>query len=66
MAPTQDMILGTYYMTIYKKDGKGTNSVFRDLDEMEMAYFNKDVELHSEVKVRITKEIDGETDDSSG
>ena len=61
VAPTQDMILGTYYMTIYKKDGKGTNSVFRDLDEMEMAYFNKDVELHSEVKVRITKEIDGET-----
>ncbi|MEO1815616.1 MAG: DNA-directed RNA polymerase subunit beta' [Acetobacterium sp.] len=60
VAPTQDMILGTYYMTIYKKDGKGTNSVFRDLDEMEMAYFNKDVELHSQVKVRITKEIDGE------
>jgi len=60
VAPTQDMILGTYYMTIFKKDGKGTGSVFRDLDEMEMAYFNKDVELHSQVKVRITKEIDGE------
>ena len=54
------MILGTYYMTIYKKDGKGTDSIFRDLDEMEMAYFNKDVELHAQVKVRITKEIDGE------
>ncbi|MDD3306233.1 MAG: DNA-directed RNA polymerase subunit beta' [Acetobacterium sp.] len=61
VAPTQDMILGTYYMTIYKKDGKGTGSIFRDLDEMEMAYFNKDVDLHSLVKVRIAKEIDGET-----
>ncbi|WP_296561756.1 DNA-directed RNA polymerase subunit beta' [uncultured Acetobacterium sp.] len=60
VAPTQDMILGTYYMTIYKKDGKGTDSIFRDLDEMEMAYFNKDVDLHSQVKVRIVKEIDGE------
>ena len=60
VAPTQDMILGTYYVTIYKKDGKGTDSIFRDLDEMEMAYFNKDVDLHSQVKVRIVKEIDGE------
>lgn len=60
VSPTQDMILGTYYMTIFKEDGKGTGSIFRDLDEMEMAYFNRDVELHSQVKVRITKEIDGE------
>lgn len=60
VAPTQDMILGTYYMTLYKADGVGTGSVFRDLDEMEMAYFNKEVELHSQVKVRMTKEIEGE------
>ncbi len=60
VAPTQDMILGTYYMTIFKEGVKGSGSIFRDLDEMEMAYFNRDVELHSQVKVRITKEIDGE------
>jgi DNA-directed RNA polymerase subunit beta' len=61
VAPTQDMILGTYYMTIFKENGTGAGSVFRDLDEMEMAYFNKDVELHAEVMVRISKEIEGET-----
>ncbi|MGV8906134.1 MAG: DNA-directed RNA polymerase subunit beta' [Acetobacterium sp.] len=61
VTPTQDMILGTYYMTLYKENGKGTGSVFKDLDEMEMAYFNKAVELHSMVKVRIYKEINGET-----
>lgn len=60
VTPTQDMILGTYYMTLYKENGKGTGSVYKDLDEMEMAYFNHDVELHSKVKVRITKEINGE------
>ncbi|MBC3888222.1 DNA-directed RNA polymerase subunit beta' [Acetobacterium paludosum] len=60
VSPTQDMILGTYYMTIYKENVKGTGSVFRDLEEMEMAYFNHEVELHARVKVRSTKEIDGE------
>ena len=60
VTPTQDMILGTYYMTLYKENGKGTGSVYKDLDEMEMAYFNHDVELHSKVKVRIVKEINGE------
>jgi DNA-directed RNA polymerase subunit beta' len=60
VSPTQDMILGSYYMTIVKENVTGTGSVFRDLDEMEMAYFNKEVELHAVVKVRITKEIDGE------
>jgi len=60
VTPTQDMILGTYYMTLYKENGKGTGSVYKDLDEMKMAYFNRDVELHSKVKVRIFKEINGE------
>jgi len=60
VTPTQDMILGTYYMTLYKENGKGTGSVYKDLDEMEMAYFNREVELHSKVKVRIFKEINGE------
>jgi DNA-directed RNA polymerase subunit beta' len=54
------MILGSYYMTMEKKDCKGVGSVFRDLDEMEMAYYNREVELHARVKVRITKDIDGE------
>lgn len=61
VVPSQDMILGTYYMTLYKEDAKGTGSVFRDEDEMEMAYFNRTVELHAMVKVRMTKEIEGQS-----
>ncbi len=60
VAPTQDMILGTYYMTLEKEDIKGSGSIYKDSDEMEMAYFNRDVELHARVRVRMTKEIDGE------
>ncbi len=59
VVPTQDMILGSYYMTLYREDAKGTGSIFCDMDEMEMAYFNREVELHAKVKVRMTKEIDG-------
>ena len=54
------MILGSYYMTIEIEDSEGTGSVYTDLDEMEMAYFNKAVDLHARVKVRITKEVNGE------
>ena len=61
VVPSQDMILGSYYMTLYKEDAKGTGSIFCDMNELEMAYFNHDVELHAKVKVRTTKEIGGET-----
>ena len=57
--PTQDMILGSYYLTIERDDAKGIGKVFSDVEEMEMAYFNKEVDLHARVRVRITKEIDG-------
>ncbi|MDO4288848.1 MAG: DNA-directed RNA polymerase subunit beta', partial [Eubacterium sp.] len=60
VVPSQDMILGSYYMTLYKEDAKGTGSIFCDMDELEMAYFNHDVELHAKVKVRMTKEFEGE------
>jgi len=59
ISPTQDMILGSYYLTISIDGAEGEGKVFADLEEMEMAYNNKVVTLHSMVKVRITKEIDG-------
>ena len=59
VVPTQDMILGSYYLTIEEKDAPGTGRIFRDEDEMEMAYFNRDVHLHARVKVRKKKTIDG-------
>ncbi|NLJ58134.1 MAG: DNA-directed RNA polymerase subunit beta' [Tissierellia bacterium] len=57
--PTQDMVLGTYYMTLEIEDSKGQGMIFKDYDEMKMAYINKEIDLHAKVKVRIT--VDGES-----
>ena len=50
--PTQDMILGSYYLTIFNKDDKGEGMIFRDEDEALMAYANGDVTLHALVRIR--------------
>ena len=51
--PSQDMVLGSYYLTIESQGGeKGTGSIFKDYNELLMAYQTKAVELHSTVKVR--------------
>ncbi|KXG74790.1 DNA-directed RNA polymerase subunit beta' [Thermotalea metallivorans] len=50
--PTQDMVLGSYYMTVEVEGEPGEGMVFRDYDEMLMAYENKIVGLHAKVKVR--------------
>ncbi|QZY54634.1 DNA-directed RNA polymerase subunit beta' [Crassaminicella profunda] len=50
--PTQDMILGSYYLTIEIDGEPGEGMVFKDFDEMLMAYQNKVVGLHARVKVR--------------
>jgi len=57
--PTQDMVLGTYYLTIEKEGAKGEGTVFSSPDEAIMAYDNGYVSLQARVKVRITKEIEG-------
>lgn len=59
ISPTQDMILGSYYLTTEIPGAKGEGKIFADMNEMEMAYNNKVVTLHSRVKVRITKNING-------
>jgi len=58
--PTQDMILGSYYLTMQIDGEKGEGMYFKDEDEALLAYQNGDVGLHAKVKVRITKTIDGE------
>lgn len=59
VSPTQDMILGSYYLTIVKENQKGEGKAFASIPELEMAYYNKEVELHAKVKVRVKKVIDG-------
>ena len=58
--PTQDMILGSYYLTLDKDGERGEGKVFRNVDEVMMAYQTGVIELHSKIKVRRELEIDGE------
>ncbi len=57
--PTQDMILGSYYLTIVKPEEIGSGRVFRDFDEAMMAYDAGQLGLHAPIAVRYTKEING-------
>lgn len=59
VSPTQDMILGSYYLTIPQDNQKGAGKAFASIAELEMAYYNKEVEIHAPVKVRMKKVIDG-------
>ncbi len=58
--PTQDMVLGSYYLTLEKDGELGEGKVFRDFDEAILAYNAKSVGLHAKIKVRRTLEINGE------
>ncbi len=55
--PSQDMVLGSYYLTMDKPGEPGEGKVFRDVNEALMAYNEHDVSLHANIKVRITKDI---------
>lgn len=57
--PTQDMILGSYYLTLDKDGEKGEGKIFKDFDEALMAYQTEVISLHAKIKVRRTMKIDG-------
>ena len=58
--PTQDMILGSYYLTMEEAGEPGEGTYFKDVDEALLAYQNGDLGLHAKIFVRMFKEIDGE------
>ncbi len=58
--PSQDMVLGSYYLTIDKAGEPGEGHVFRDFDEAMMAYTNGVLGLHAPIRIRVSKEINGE------
>ena len=70
--PSQDMVLGSYYLTMeraaeYDENGNliregepGEGHVFRNFDEAIMAYENHELGLHAPIRVRVYKTIDGE------
>jgi DNA-directed RNA polymerase subunit beta' len=53
VTPTQDMVLGCYYLTMPKKGVQGEGTCFFGLDEVRMAYDAKQVALHAQIKVRM-------------
>ncbi|QLB12321.1 DNA-directed RNA polymerase subunit beta' [Bisgaardia hudsonensis] len=57
IVPSQDVVLGLYYMTREKVNGKGEGMLLQDPREAEKAYRTGQVELHSRVKVRITEYV---------
>ncbi len=57
--PSQDMVLGSYYLTIDRDTEPGAGKVFRNEDEALMAYSEGVVGIHAPIKVRLTREING-------
>ncbi len=57
--PTQDMVLGSYYLTIDREGEPGEGNIYSSPDEVVLAYENGYVGLHAPIKVRIIREIEG-------
>ena len=52
VTPSQDMVLGNYYLTLEDEGGLGEGTVFADRNEVDHAYFAKTVELHTRVAIK--------------
>ena len=57
--PTQDMVLGCYYLTLQRDGDKGEGKIFSSEDEAIMAYQTGECSLHAKVKIRIEREWEG-------
>ncbi|MCC4594811.1 DNA-directed RNA polymerase subunit beta' [Xanthomonas campestris pv. phormiicola] len=57
IVPSQDVVLGLYYMSRALENKKGEGMVFANIAEVKRAYDNRVVELHAKVKVRITETV---------
>ncbi len=55
--PTQDIVLGCYYLTKLVKGTKGEGKIFADAQELKLAYENEEVAINALIKVRLGKEI---------
>ena len=57
--PTQDMVLGSYYLTMDKENAKGEGMYFANVDEAIMAYNVGEIAVHAAINVRMHKVVDG-------
>lgn len=60
VSPTQDMVIGSYYLTINKEGARGEGMHFSGVDEAILAYNTGNIDLQAMVNIRVTKEINGE------
>ncbi len=61
VSPTQDMVIGTYYLTFEKPGAKGEGRYFISPDEAKLAYQVKDIDLQAKIYVRRSITLDGKT-----
>ncbi len=57
VTPTQDMILGCYYLTVLRDKARGEGKIFSSPQEALLAYHNNVIDLHAKIKVRKGKEL---------
>ena len=57
--PTQDMVLGIYYLTQERDGEPGEGKYFKNINEAILAYENKIITLHSKIGIRVTKMVNG-------
>ena len=55
--PTQDMVLGLYYLSLQRDGAEGEGKIFRNIDEAVLAYKTGTTHLHAKIKVRISEDI---------
>jgi DNA-directed RNA polymerase subunit beta' len=65
IVPSQDVVLGLYWMTRERVNGKGEGMIFADVAEVSRAYYSNKIELQSRIKVRITEYVIGEDDEKT-
>lgn len=60
ICPTQDVVLGLYYMTRDRINAKGEGKIFANIEELRRAYNAKSVELHARIKIRLSHTVKNE------
>ena len=63
IVPSQDIVLGLYYMTRDKINGKGEGTLFSDVKEVHRAYYTKQVELGTKITVRLQEWVKNDQDE---
>lgn len=68
ISPSQDVVMGCYYMTVSQQGGRGEGMVFATMDEVQLAYSLGKVDTHTQIKVRMPsgRRVKGKGDVAAG